>query len=455
MSNIYIKEPPTFGKVLVTTSIGELDVELWSKEAPIACRNFIQLCMEGYYDNVIFHRIIKGFMVQGGDPSGTGEGGESVYGKPFKDEFHQRLRFVRRGLVAMANSGQDDNGSQFFITLGPCNDLNKKHTIFAKIAGDTIYNLVQLGDVDTDPSNDRPIVPPVIKSTKVLANPFDDIEPRVKKEKKKKSKKKKERAVKAVKDFGLLSFGDEAFEEEEKNTDFDAKGPNKGKSSHDIGDDPKLISKTIEDCSDEEPEVKKSKLEVIKSKLKSSSASKQPSEAVVREASKEDELEAIKKESRRVAKEILKSKKDKSKTETKDDKSIAEIPEENEPEPNTVYANYKKQKKEIKKKAKESKMSKKDNEKLLMAYFDSFSKQLEQVKQNDDEDQEKDDKTKADPKIAWMGKIFKSEEDELRDAKDMNRDINEDRYDVYDPRNPLNKRKREKSKKSNHRRERR
>jgi len=455
MSNIYIKEPPTFGKVLVTTSIGELDVELWSKEAPIACRNFIQLCMEGYYDNVIFHRIIKGFMVQGGDPTGTGEGGESVYGKPFKDEFHQRLRFVRRGLVAMANSGQDDNGSQFFITLGPCNDLNKKHTIFAKIAGDTIYNLVQLGDVDTDPSNDRPIVPPVIKSTKVLANPFDDIEPRVKKEKKKKSKKKKERAVKAVKDFGLLSFGDEAFEEEEKNTDFDAKGPNKGKSSHDIGDDPKLISKTIEDCSDEEPEVKKSKLEVIKSKLKSSSASKPPSEAVVREASKEDELEAIKKESRRVAKEILKSKKDKSKTETKDDKSIAEISEENEPEPNTVYANYKKQKKEIKKKAKESKMSKKDNEKLLMAYFDSFSKQLEQVKQNDDEDQEKDDKIKADPKIAWMGKIFKSEEDELRDAKDMNRDINEDRYDVYDPRNPLNKRKREKSKKSNHRRERR
>jgi len=451
MSNIYIKEPPTFGKVLVTTSIGELDVELWSKEAPIACRNFVQLCMEGYYDNVIFHRIIKGFMVQGGDPSGTGEGGESVYGKPFKDEFHQRLRFVRRGLVAMANSGQDDNGSQFFITLGPCNDLNKKHTIFAKIAGDTIYNLVQLGDVDTDPSNDRPIVPPVIKSTKVLANPFDDIEPRIKKEKKKKSKKKKERAVKAVKDFGLLSFGDEAFEEEEQNTDFDAKGPKKGKSSHDIGDDPKLISKTILDCSDEEPEVKKSKLEVIKSKLKSSSGSKQPTEAVVREASKEDELEAIKKESRRVAKEILKSKKGKSKIENTEatDKPVAEISEENEA--NTVYANYKKQKKEIKKKAKESKMSKKDNEKLLMAYFDSFSKQLEQVKQNNDEEQEKDDKKKVDPKIAWMGNIFKSEEDELRDAKDMNRDVNEDRYDVYDPRNPINKRKREKSKKSNRR----
>merc|ERR1712002_1011382 len=161
--------------------------------APIACRNFVQLCMEGYYDNVIFHRIIKGFMVQGGDPTGTGEGGESVYGKPFNDEFHSRLRFVRRGLVAMANSGPNDNGSQFFMTLGPCNDLNKKHTIFAKVAGDTIYNLVRLGEVETD-ENERPINPPVIKWTRVLANPFDDIEPREKK-KKKKSEQKKERKV--------------------------------------------------------------------------------------------------------------------------------------------------------------------------------------------------------------------------------------------------------------------
>ena len=391
-------------------------------------------------------------MVQGGDPTGTGEGGESVYGKPFKDEFHQRLRFVRRGLVAMANSGPDDNGSQFFITLGPCNDLNKKHTIFAKIAGDTIYNLVQLGDVDTDPTNDRPVVPPVIKSTKVLANPFDDIEPRFKKEKKKKSKKNKERAVKAVKNFGLLSFGDEAFEDEENSTTFDAKGPKKGKSSHDIGNDPKLISKTIEDLSDEEPEIKKSKLEAIKNKLKNSSASKPPSETVVRKASKEDELEAIKKESRRVAKEILKSKKEKSKNEIKE--VLNEPVTEENPESNTVYADYKKQKKEIKKKAKESKLSKKDNEKSLMAYFDSFSKQLEQVKQNndfDDEEKEKGDEKKVDRSIAWMGNIFKSEEDELRDAKDMNREVNEDRYDVYDPRNPLNKRKREQSKKSNRR----
>ena len=111
--------------------------------------------MENYYDATIFHRLVPGFIVQGGDPTGTGMGGESIYGKPFKDEFHSRvcwvhnldhlqaflknalfyfqLRFTHRGLVAMANAGKDDNGSQFFITLGPTNDLNKKHTIFGKV----------------------------------------------------------------------------------------------------------------------------------------------------------------------------------------------------------------------------------------------------------------------------------------------------------------------------------
>merc|ERR1712119_124815 len=122
----------------IKTNLGVLKVELFCAQAPKTCKNLLALAASGYYDNTTFHRNIKGFMVQGGDPTGTGKGGESVYGKPFNDEFHQRLRFVRRGLVAMANSGPDDNGSQFFITLGPCNDLNKKHTIFAKIAGDTI-----------------------------------------------------------------------------------------------------------------------------------------------------------------------------------------------------------------------------------------------------------------------------------------------------------------------------
>ncbi|EMP36512.1 Peptidyl-prolyl cis-trans isomerase CWC27 like protein [Chelonia mydas] len=184
MSNIYIQEPPTNGKVLLKTTAGDIDIELWSKEAPKACRNFIQLCMEGYYDNTIFHRVVPDFIVQGGDPTGTGSGGESIYGLPFKDEFHSRLRFNRRGLVAMANAGAHDNGSQFFFTLGRADELNNKHTIFGKITGDTIYNMLRLTEVEID-KEERPLNPHKIKSSEVLFNPFDDIIPRTNKKLKK------------------------------------------------------------------------------------------------------------------------------------------------------------------------------------------------------------------------------------------------------------------------------
>ncbi|XP_064077692.1 spliceosome-associated protein CWC27 homolog [Macrobrachium nipponense] len=180
MSNIYIQEPATEGKVLLVTSAGDFDIELWSREAPKACQNFVQLCLEGYYNGTIFHRVVPGFIVQGGDPTGTGEGGESVYGKPFRDEFHSRLRFVRRGLVAaMANAGPNDNGSQFFFTLGPCPELQNKHTVFGKITGDTIYNLPRFeeGEIGKD---DRPEYPHKIVKTEVLNNPFPDITPRMK-----------------------------------------------------------------------------------------------------------------------------------------------------------------------------------------------------------------------------------------------------------------------------------
>ena len=91
MSQMYIMEPPTHGKLVLRTSCGDIDIELWPKEAPLACRNFVQLCMENYFDATIFHRVVPGFIVQGGDPTGTGMGGDSVYGKPFKDEFHSQV----------------------------------------------------------------------------------------------------------------------------------------------------------------------------------------------------------------------------------------------------------------------------------------------------------------------------------------------------------------------------
>jgi peptidyl-prolyl cis-trans isomerase SDCCAG10 len=178
MSNIYHTEPPTHGKVLLKTSQGDLDIELWSKEAPLACRNFVQLCMEGYYDNCPIHRVIKEFMVQTGDPTGTGQGGESIWGRPFKDEIHGRIKFNHRGQVAMANENKpNSNHSQFFMTLGPCDWIDRKHTIFGKVTGNTVYNLVRFNEVEVD-SSDRPVDKIFILKTEVLWNPFDDIIPR-------------------------------------------------------------------------------------------------------------------------------------------------------------------------------------------------------------------------------------------------------------------------------------
>ncbi|KAK9101390.1 hypothetical protein Scep_024820 [Stephania cephalantha] len=261
MSSIYVLEPPTRGKVIVTTSYGPLDIELWPKEAPKAVRNFVQLCLEGYYDNTIFHRVIKSFLVQGGDPTGTGSGGESIYGAVFADEFHSRLRFKHRGLVACANAGSPhSNGSQFFITLDRCDGLDKKHTIFGKVTGESVFNLLRLGEIETD-KNDRPVDPPprilsieakcltsygkfetgIANSDSVLWNPFDDIVPRQAAARSRSQSttdsEAKDQKRKAVKKLNLLSFGEEA-EEEEKEL---AAVKEKIKSSHDVLDDPRLL----------------------------------------------------------------------------------------------------------------------------------------------------------------------------------------------------------------------
>lgn len=244
MSTIYVSEPPTKGKLVLNTTHGALDIELWPKEAPKAVRNFVQLCLEGYYDNTIFHRILKGFLIQGGDPTGTGTGGQSVYGGAFADEFHQRLKFKYRGLVACANAGSPhSNGSQFFISLDRCDWLDRKNTIFGKVTGDSVYNLPRIADVETD-KNERPLDPaPKIISVEVIWNPFDDIVPRVAPAEPSSistidtdNTKKK-----AVKKLNLLSFGEEA-EEEEKEL---AATKQKIKSSHDVLNDPRLLKEEI------------------------------------------------------------------------------------------------------------------------------------------------------------------------------------------------------------------
>ncbi|KAL5283872.1 PPIL1 family protein [Megaselia abdita] len=145
-------QPPT---VTLDTSMGEITVELYWKHAPKTCRNFAELARRGYYNNTIFHRIIRDFMIQGGDPTGTGRGGASIYGPSFEDEIHNDLKHSGAGILSMANSGPDSNGSQFFITLAPTQWLDGKHTIFGRIASG-MQIVKRIGMVEVD-GNDKPV----------------------------------------------------------------------------------------------------------------------------------------------------------------------------------------------------------------------------------------------------------------------------------------------------------
>ncbi len=117
---------------VICTNLGPITLEFYS-QAPITANNFANLAKDGYYDGVIFHRIINDFMMQGGDPQGTGRGGEAHGGGSIPDEFHPSLRHDRAGIVSMANSGPNTGGSQFFITFGPTPHLDDKHSIFAVV----------------------------------------------------------------------------------------------------------------------------------------------------------------------------------------------------------------------------------------------------------------------------------------------------------------------------------
>jgi len=140
--------------VVLETSMGDIYLELYWNHTPKTCKNFSELIKKGYYNGTIFHRIIKDFMVQGGDPTGTGRGGESIYGKKFEDELTKELKHTGAGILSMANSGPNTNGSQFFITLAPTPWLDGKHTIFGRVMkGMTIVK--RLGNVQTNAS-DRP-----------------------------------------------------------------------------------------------------------------------------------------------------------------------------------------------------------------------------------------------------------------------------------------------------------
>lgn len=150
---------------VLETTLGRIELAFFPQFAPLAVENFTGLAKTGYYDGSIFHRVIKGFMIQGGDPSGTGFDGHSLWGVPFPDEFSDIIRFDRPGRVGMANAGPDTNGSQFFITLVPTPYLNDHHTLFAEVvSGMDVVTAISEVPVD---NRDAPLEPIVVTSVRI------------------------------------------------------------------------------------------------------------------------------------------------------------------------------------------------------------------------------------------------------------------------------------------------
>ena len=138
--------------VVLETSQGSIELTLSPVIAPKTCENFVKLVEKGYYNGTIFHRVIPEFMIQGGDPTGTGRGGASIWGKPFADEFSANVRFDKPGILAMANSGPNSNGSQFFITVAATPWLDGKHAIFGKVI-EGLDLVIKMSEVPTLPGD--------------------------------------------------------------------------------------------------------------------------------------------------------------------------------------------------------------------------------------------------------------------------------------------------------------
>ncbi|EDN08405.1 conserved hypothetical protein [Histoplasma mississippiense (nom. inval.)] len=191
MSSHYNTEPPPTASATLITTAGPLHISLFAKQTPLACKNFLQHCLDGYYNGTVFHRVIPDFIIQGGDPTGTGSGGSSIYEDPefevdsrdgekvlFRDEIHSRLRFNRRGLVGMAKAEDGTYGSQFFVTLGSNADrqLTGTCTMFGRIEGDSIYNVVRIAEGDLVEGTERPVYAVKVTGCEVGdLGPFKDV----------------------------------------------------------------------------------------------------------------------------------------------------------------------------------------------------------------------------------------------------------------------------------------
>jgi peptidyl-prolyl cis-trans isomerase SDCCAG10 len=226
MSQVYATEPQTTGRVILETSHGPLDINLWCKECPTTTRMFLQLCLDGYYDSIVFHRIMENFLVQAGQVKFVGDSGgrngdgatrdiasgadmkryllnqassadtaaavaaDESWSNRRKLEVSPRIRFNHRGQVAMAlpldedvegNASADALRSQFFITLDESSFLDGKHVIFGTITGPTVFNAIRIGKVAVEDDTSRPVdmdlSPPIIKRVKIDHHPFHDLVP--------------------------------------------------------------------------------------------------------------------------------------------------------------------------------------------------------------------------------------------------------------------------------------
>ena len=145
------------------TSMGNFTIELFEQQTPNTVANFVKLAEKQFYDGVIFHRVIDRFMIQGGDPTGTGRGGP---GYTFADEIHPQLKYTSEGILSMANAGPNTNGSQFFITLAPTPHLDGHHTVFGKVS-EGMEVVRQMGKAKTSKPGDRPVVDVVMNKVTI------------------------------------------------------------------------------------------------------------------------------------------------------------------------------------------------------------------------------------------------------------------------------------------------
>jgi peptidyl-prolyl cis-trans isomerase-like protein 2 len=180
------------GFARIDTNLGPLTLELHTDTAPKAVWNFLRLAQKGYYRDVPFHRNIRNFMIQGGDPTGTGRGGQSIWGKNFADELEGPHLHDSRGVLSMANKGKNTNSSQFFITYRPAKHLDRKHTVFGRVVEGADTTLTKMETTPVEEGTNRPLEEIVIRDVVVLIDPFEEFL-KEKKEKEEQGRVKEER----------------------------------------------------------------------------------------------------------------------------------------------------------------------------------------------------------------------------------------------------------------------